>query len=156
MRMTNCGLLGWVSDKTGGYRYQMNHPETGKPWPPLPRSLRRVWDSVASSGLAPEACLVNIYRSGAKLGSHRDEDEQDGTAPVVSVSLGDDAVFHIGGPRRGDPKVRLTLRSGDVVVFGGPSRLAYHGIDRVLPGTSPLLPEGGRINLTLRRVTAAA
>ncbi len=99
--------------------------------------------------------MINYYPSGARMGSHRDADEDEPRAPVLSVSLGDDAVFHIGGPKRGDPKVRLTLRSGDVCVLGGPSRFAYHGIDRILSGTSALIPGGGRINLTLRRVTRA-
>lgn len=153
VRMTNCGSLGWLTDKDRGYRYESAHPVTGRPWPPIPELLLRLWREVAGSPLAPEACLINYYAASARLGSHRDEDEQDRSAPVVSVSLGDDAVFHVGGLKRSDPKTRMTLRSGDVVVLGGKARLAYHGIDRILPGTSDLLPEGGRINLTLRRVT---
>lgn len=156
VRMTNCGTLGWLTDKDGGYRYQAVHPETGFPWPPIPERLLDLWKEVADYPFPPEACLVNYYGAGAKLGSHRDEDEEDKAAPVVSLSLGDDAVFHVGGLRRGDPKERVVLRSGDVVVLGGASRLAYHGIDRILPGTSDLLPDGGRINLTLRRVTLPA
>lgn len=152
VRMTNCGPLGWLSDKTGGYRYQSTHPATGRPWPAIPGPLLAIWGEVARYPAPPEACLVNYYGAQARLGSHLDSDEADRSAPVVSVSLGDDAVFHIGGKRRGDPKVRMTLRSGDVVVLGGEARLAYHGIDRILPGTSDLLAEGGRINLTLRRV----
>lgn len=154
VRMTNCGPLGWLTDKEGGYRYQAHHPETGLPWPPMPVELLGLWQAVVTGPALPEACLINYYGPGTKLGSHRDEDEEDRSAPVVSVSLGDDAVFHVGGLQRADPKSRMTLRSGDVVVLGGKARLAYHGIDRVLPGTSDLLPEGGRINLTLRRVTA--
>jgi DNA oxidative demethylase len=155
VRMTNCGPLGWVSDATGGYRYQATHPVTGRPWPPMPTLLVKLWDSVTGYSAAPEACLVNYYAACAKMGSHRDEDEQDKAAPVVSISLGDDATFHVGGLRRSDPKQRLVLRSGDVFVLGGPARLAYHGIDRIHAGTSSLLPEGGRFNLTLRRVTPA-
>lgn len=153
VRMTNCGLLGWVSDKACGYRYQATHPATGSPWPPMPALLLNVWREVAGYAFPPEACLVNYYAGGAKMGSHRDEDEADARAPVVSVSLGDDATFHIGGLRRSDPKQRLILRSGDVVVLGGAARMAYHGVDRIHPGTSRLLPEGGRLNLTMRRVT---
>ena len=153
VRMTNCGPLGWVSDRTGGYRYQPMHPLTGLPWPGMPASLLQIWSDVAGYSAPPEACLVNYYGPGAKMSAHRDEDEDDLAAPVVSVSLGDDAVFQIGGALRNGPKQRLLLRSGDVVVLGGAARQAYHGIDRIIPGTSPLLPEGGRFNLTLRRVT---
>jgi alkylated DNA repair protein (DNA oxidative demethylase) len=153
VRMTNCGSLGWVSDATGGYRYQATHPVTGRPWPPMPAALAALRDRVAACPARPEACLVNYYEPAARMGSHRDEDEEDRTAPVVSISLGDDATFHVGGLRRGDPKQRLVLRSGDVFVLAGPARLAYHGIDRIHPGTSALLAEGGRFNLTLRRVT---
>ena len=153
VRMTNCGPLGWLTDRAGGYRYQPMHPETGRPWPPIPAELLALWRQVAGYAAPPEACLVNCYVPGARLGSHRDADEADAAAPVVSVSLGDDAIFHIGGLRRSDRKERLTLRSGDVVVLGGEARHAYHGVDRILAGTSDLLPAGGRINLTLRRVT---
>ena len=156
VRMTNCGALGWVTDKDLGYRYQPVHPVTGRAWPAIPAALLELWSVVADYPAPPEACLVNYYSSTAKMGSHRDADEQEFSAPVVSVSLGDDAVFHIGGPRRTDAKTRMTLGSGDVVVLGGDARLAYHGIDRMLPGTSALLIEGGRINLTLRRVTKPA
>lgn len=153
VRMTNCGPLGWVSDKSGGYRYQAIHPITGRPWPAMPAMLLEIWDEVVCYPAPPEACLVNYYGTGAKMGSHRDEDEEDLGAPVVSISLGEDATFHIGGLQRSGPKQRLVLRSGDVVVLGGAARLAYHGVDRVHWGTCPLLPEGGRLNLTLRRVT---
>jgi DNA oxidative demethylase len=153
VRMTNCGPLGWLTDKDGGYRYQPTHPATGKPWPPMPRSLLDLWSDVAGYPALPEACLINFYSESARMGSHRDADEADISAPVVSVSLGDDAVFHVGGLKRSDPKLRVVLKSGDVVVLAGHARHAYHGIDRVLAGTSDLLPEGGRINLTLRRVT---
>jgi DNA oxidative demethylase len=151
--MTNCGTLGWVSDQHGGYRYQATHPETGRPWPPIPELLSAIWDEVAGYHAPPEACLVNYYAAGAKLGSHRDEDEDDAGAPVVSVSLGDDATYHLAGLRRTDPKRRLTLQSGDVFVLGGTARHFYHGVDRIHPGTSDLLAEGGRFCLTLRRVT---
>jgi alkylated DNA repair protein (DNA oxidative demethylase) len=155
VRMSNCGTLGWVSDRDGGYRYQPTHPATGLPWPAMPRPLLDLWEEVADFPHGPEACLINYYSSGARMGSHRDADEQDFAAPVLSVSLGDDAVFHVGGTRRTDPKQRVVLKSGDVVVLGGKARLAYHGIDRILPGSSPLLAEGGRFNLTLRRVARA-
>lgn len=152
VRMSNCGPLGWLTDKAGGYRYQATHPDTGSPWPPMPSLLLDLWRDVAAYPAPPQACLINLYSGAARMGSHRDADEDDFSAPVVSVSLGDDAIFHVGGLRRSDPKQRMILRSGDVVVLGGPSRLAYHGIDRVLAGTSDLVPAGGRINLTLRRV----
>jgi len=153
VRMTNCGRLGWVTDREGGYRYQAHHPETGRPWPEIPAVLLELWRQVGCYPAPPEACLVNYYGAQARMGSHRDADEADKAAPVVSLSLGDDAVFHVGGTQRAGAKVRVTLHSGDVFVLAGPSRLAYHGIDRVLAGTSDLLPDGGRINLTLRRVT---
>jgi alkylated DNA repair protein (DNA oxidative demethylase) len=153
VRMTNCGPLGWVTDKDGGYRYQATHPVTGKPWPAMPGALLKLWREVAGYPAPPEACLVNYYVGGAKMGLHQDKDEDDFAAPVVSVSLGDSAIFLIGGLTRKDPTQAIELRSGDVVVLGGDDRLAYHGIDRILPGTSALLPEGGRLNLTLRRVT---
>jgi alkylated DNA repair protein (DNA oxidative demethylase) len=153
VRMTNCGPLGWVTDKEQGYRYQATHPVTGKPWPAMPQALLDLWREVASYPADPEACLVNYYVGDAKMGLHRDKDEEDFAAPVVSVSLGDSAVFRVGGLTRKDPTHAFELKSGDVVVLGGDDRLAYHGIDRILPGTSDLLPEGGRLNLTLRRVT---
>jgi alkylated DNA repair protein (DNA oxidative demethylase) len=157
VRMTNLGPLGWVSDRDGGYRYQATHPDTGKPWPPIPAMVLDLWRQVADYPHDPEACLVNRYASGARMGLHQDRDEQEFAAPVVSVSLGDTCLFRIGGTRRGDPTRSLKLASGDVVVLGGESRLAFHGVDRVYPGTSTLLagwfPDGGRINLTLRRVT---
>lgn len=152
VRMTNLGSLGWVSDRAG-YRYQPNHPETGQPWPPIPQGLLDLWRVVSGYPHDPQACLVNFYNGGAKMGLHRDEDEEDLAAPVLSVSLGDTAVFRIGGPDRGGKTQTLKLSSGDVLVMGGASRLCYHGIDRVLAGTSSLLKDGGRINLTLRRVT---
>ncbi len=151
--MSNAGPLGWVSDRDRGYRYQSTHPLTGEPWPAIPAALLGLWKTHANYSAAPEACLINFYVAGAKMGSHVDRDEQDRLAPVLSVSLGDDAVFHVGGTERGGRKDRVTLKSGDVLLLEGASRFAYHGIDRVLPGTSNLIPGGGRINLTLRRVT---
>ena len=153
VRMTNCGQLGWVSDKEHGYRYQETHPVTGAPWTPIPDRLLDLWRAVADYPDPPQACLVNFYSAGARMGLHQDRDEQEFSAPVVSVSLGDDCLFRIGGTRRGDPTASLRLRSGDVVVLGGESRIAFHGVDRIYPGTSTLLKGEGRINLTLRRVT---
>jgi alkylated DNA repair protein (DNA oxidative demethylase) len=152
VRMTNCGALGWVTDKERGYRYQPTHPETGAPWPPIPAMLLDIWKEAADFSAPPEACLVNFYAPEARMGLHQDRDEEEFSAPVVSVSLGDDCLFRVGGTRRGDATVSLRLCSGDVVVLGGASRLAYHGVDRIYPGTSTLLKGGGRINLTLRRV----
>lgn len=150
--MTNFGPLGWVSDRSG-YRYQETHPDTGAPWPGMPRMILDLWRAVSGYPHDPEAGLVNYYRAGARMGLHQDSDEEEFAAPVVSVSLGDTAVFRIGGPERGGPTKLFRLASGDVLVMGGNSRLCYHGIDRIIPGTSRLLDEGGRINLTLRRVT---
>lgn len=153
VRMTNCGELGWVTDKERGYRYQATHPVTGAPWPPIPDVLLGLWRAVAEHPDPPQACLVNFYSGTAKMGQHQDRDENDFSAPVVSVSLGDDCLFRVGGTKRTDPTQSFRLRSGDVVVLGGASRLAFHGVDRICPGTSTLLRNGGRINLTLRRVT---
>ena len=153
VRMTNCGPLGWVTDKERGYRYQATHPVTGRPWPAMPQMLLDLWDEVTHYQAPPEACLVNYYDRDAKMGLHQDKDEEDFHAPVLSVSLGDTANFLAGGRSRRDPTRKFELKSGDVVVLGGQDRLAFHGIDRVLAGTSDLLPEGGRLNLTLRRVT---
>lgn len=153
VRMTNCGPLGWVTDQERGYRYQKTHPVTGRPWPAMPSMLLDLWGEVARYADPPEACLVNYYAGAAKMGLHQDKDEEDFAAPVLSVSLGDTGVFRVGGRSRKDPTRKIELKSGDVFVLGGEDRLAYHGIDRILPGTSDLLPEGGRFNLTLRRVT---
>ena len=160
VRMTNLGPLGWVSDRAGGYRYQATHPETGRPWPPIPDAVLAVWRAVADYPHDSEACLVNYYGTAARMGLHQDRDEEDFAAPVVSISLGDACRFRIGETTRGGPTRSLKLTSGDVIVLGGPLRLAFHGVDRLYPGTSTLLadwfPEGGRINLTLRRVTRPA
>jgi alkylated DNA repair protein (DNA oxidative demethylase) len=154
VRMTNCGPLGWVSD-AGGYRYQPTHPTTGRAWPAIPELALRAWRDLAGDVSPPEACLINVYAPSARMGLHQDRDEQDFTAPVVSLSLGDTCLFRVGGTRRSDPTHSFRLTSGDAVVLGGEARLAFHGVDRIMPGTSTLLPEGGRINLTLRRVRKA-
>lgn len=154
VRMSNCGPLGWVSDKSG-YRYQPEHPVTGKPWPPIPDMLIDAWRELSGFPADPEACLINYYGDRAKMGLHQDRDEEEFAAPVLSVSLGDTAIFRIGGTERSDPTRSFRLASGDVLVIGGKARLAFHGIDRVIAGSSTLLADGGRINLTLRRVTPA-
>lgn len=153
VRMTNAGPLGWVTDKARGYRYQATHPETGEPWPAIPRMLLDLWGALAGYPHPPQACLINYYDSDAKMGLHQDRDEEDFAAPVLSVSLGDTGVFRLGGTTRKDPTRKFELVSGGVFVLDGEDRLAYHGIDRILPGTSDLLGEGGRFNLTLRRVS---
>lgn len=147
---SNFGALGWVSDQSG-YRYQPCHPVTGRPWPAVPAILLTLWRELAALP-DPECCLVNLYRDGAKMGLHQDRDENDASAPVIGVSLGDEALFRIGGTQRGGRTASVPLASGDVIAFGGPARLAYHGIDRIRPGTSRLVPGGGRLSLTLRHV----
>ena len=146
VRMTNAGSLGWVSDK----------PATGELWPPIPPSLLDLWNEVANYPAPPQACLVNFYEDKARMGLHQDRDEEDLSAPVVSVSLGDDCLFRIGETARGGRTTSIRLHSGDVVVLGGEGRLAFHGVDRIYPATSALLKKGGRINLTLRRVTRSS
>lgn len=152
VRMSNCGPLGWVSD-VAGYRYQPFHPETRAPWPAIPEVLLDLWSRFAGYPAPPEACLINYYAAGARMSLHQDRDERDLAAPVLSVSLGDTAVFRVGGESRRGPTRSVRLASGDLFLLAGESRLAFHGIDRILPGTSTLIAEGGRINLTLRRVT---
>jgi DNA oxidative demethylase len=152
VRMSNCGPLGWLSDRSG-YRYTPVHPLTGLPWPEIPAMVLDLWREATGTAYAPEACLINCYGPEAKLGLHRDQDEEARDAPILSISLGDIALFRIGGPERRSPTRSLRLASGDVLILSGPSRRWFHGVDRILPGTSQLLPEGGRINLTLRRVT---
>jgi alkylated DNA repair protein (DNA oxidative demethylase) len=156
VRMSNCGPLGWVTDAARGYRYQVEHPETGASWPPIPERIVAIWRALADYPLEPEACLINYYGEGAKMGLHQDRDEADFAAPVVSISLGDTCLFRVGGTQRNGATQLFRLASGDVVVLGGDARLAFHGVDRVMPGTSTLLAEGGRFNLTLRRVTPPA
>lgn len=147
---TNFGPLGWVADKSG-YRYQPTHPATGQSWPAIPPALLALWNEIAALP-PPECCLINLYRDGARMGLHQDRDEADAAAPVIGVSLGDEALFRIGGPERGSKTRSVSLASGDVIAFGGPARLAYHGIDRIRFGTSRLVPGGGRLSLTLRHV----
>ncbi|MFK0297853.1 alpha-ketoglutarate-dependent dioxygenase AlkB [Brevundimonas sp. NPDC090276] len=149
VEMTGLGPLAWVSDRAG-YRYQPTHPMTGQPWPSMPQTLLDLWDALTDWPARPDACLVNLYRHEAKMGLHQDRDEADLTAPVLSVSLGDTAVFRIGAAEGGRTH-SLKLASGDVCALTGPARLARHGIDRLLAGSSQLVPGGGRINLTLRR-----
>jgi DNA oxidative demethylase len=151
--MTNCGSLGWVSDRDGGYRYQTRHPETGEAWPPIPQLALSAWKALANYPHPPEACLVNFYDCHARMGLHQDRDEAELVAPVVSISLGESCCSRYGGLRRGDPAKKLELNSGDILVMGGAARLTFHGVDKIYPGSSELLPGGGRINLTLRRVT---
>lgn len=154
VRMSNCGPLGWVSD-IDGYRYQSTHPVTGMPWPQMPQMLTELWQALAPDSPPAQACLINFYESSAKMGLHQDKDEETFDAPVISVSLGDTALFRVGGTTRKTPTTSMRLASGDVIILGGETRLAYHGIDRILAGTSSLLKNGGRINLTLRRVNKA-
>ncbi len=154
VRMTNLGALGWVTDKERGYRYQPTHPLTGAPWPPISEMLLDIWRDVSDHDKPPQACLVNFYDEKARMGLHQDRDESDFSAPVVSISLGDDCRFRVGTAERGGSTASLRLASGDVLVLGGQSRLAFHGVDRIYPQSSTLLKNGGRINLTLRRVTA--
>ncbi|MDO9222186.1 MAG: alpha-ketoglutarate-dependent dioxygenase AlkB [Caulobacter sp.] len=154
VQTTGLGPLSWITD-AGGYRYEPRHPLTGRPWPPMPALLRDLWADLAEAEVPADACLVNLYRAEAKMGLHRDQDEADFRFPVLSVSLGDTAVFRIGGLRRADPTRSVRLASGDVCLLAGEARLAFHGIDRILPGSSRLVPGGGRINLTLRRARPA-
>ncbi|HEY2179697.1 MAG TPA: alpha-ketoglutarate-dependent dioxygenase AlkB [Caulobacteraceae bacterium] len=150
VEMTNLGPLGWVTD-AAGYRYEARHPLTGEAWPPIPGALLAMWVDLAPEAPPPDACLVNLYRPGARMGLHQDRDEADFAHPVMSVSLGDTALFRIGGTERRAPARSLRLDSGDVCILAGPARLAFHGIDRIVPDSSRVVPDGGRINLTLRR-----
>ena len=156
VRMTSAGRVGWVIDR-GRYRYTPRHPGTERPWPPIPASVMAVWEAVSGWDAPPDCCLLNWYGERARMGMHRDADEGETAfaAPVVSVSLGDPARFRMGGTERGGPTRSTILNSGDVLVMSGPARLAYHGVDRVWHGAGTLLPEGGRINLTLRVVHSA-
>lgn len=151
VRMSAAGRFGWISDRRG-YRYEERHPE-GMEWPPIPDEVLEIWKAVSDCGRLPECCLINWYGEGARMGMHRDEDEADFSCPVVSVSLGDDGMFRMGNLERGGRTESIWLKSGDVVVMGGAARMSYHGVDRIRFGSSTLLPEGGRINLTLRVVT---
>lgn len=151
VRMTSVGRFGWISDQ-GGYRYAPLHPD-GQAWPEIPENVLAIWRKVSESARDTECCLVNFYDAQARMGLHQDRDEVDFTQPVVSISLGDDALFRVGGTERGGKTRSIWLRSGDVAVIGGEARLAFHGVDRLRPASSTLLPKGGRINLTLRVVT---
>lgn len=151
--MTNCGRAGWVTDRKG-YRYEPIDPMTGAPWPAMPEAFRLLAARAAAAGgypgFAPDACLMNLYEPGTRLSLHRDENERDLSAPIVSVSLGLPAVFLFGGDRRSDRPRRIPLESGDIVVWGGPDRLVYHGIAPLADGYDPLTG-GRRINLTFRK-----
>ncbi|WP_036287084.1 alpha-ketoglutarate-dependent dioxygenase AlkB [Methylocystis sp. ATCC 49242] len=158
VRMTNCGPLGWMSDKDKGYRYEPRHPETSEPWPPMPQMLLDTWDALTGYPKPPEACLVNVYSDDAKMGLHQDRDEADFDAPILSLSLGADCRFRLSGPRRADKSIAFVLAAGDALVLSGPSRRSFHGVDRILPTVhaelpAPLAGVGARVNLTLRRVT---
>lgn len=150
VRMSSAGRLGWVTDAKG-YRYQEHHPQ-GTPWPPIPARLLDLWRALVSDERMPDCCLINFYGEGARMGLHQDKDEKDFSWPVLSVSLGDEGLFRVGGTARSDPTSSVWLKSGDVVRMGGAARLAYHGVDRIRFGSSRLLPRGGRINLTMRAV----
>ncbi|UWR02985.1 alpha-ketoglutarate-dependent dioxygenase AlkB [Ruegeria conchae] len=151
VRMTSAGALGWVTDRAG-YRYQDTHPK-GMTWPAIPDDILTIWQDVTGAERQPDCCLINYYGEGTKMGLHQDKDEADFSWPVLSISLGDDALFRIGNTTRGGKTESIWLNSGDVVIMGGPARLTYHGIDRIRFGSSKLLPKGGRINLTLRVAT---
>ena len=151
VRMTAAGRFGWITDRRG-YRYEPVQP-SGTAWPPIPASVLDVWRAVTGLSREPDCCLVNLYRDAARMGLHQDRDEADFTWPVLSISLGDEALFRIGGVDRGGSTESVWLRSGDVLVMGGAARLVHHGIDRIRAGSSTLLEGGGRINLTLRVVT---
>jgi alkylated DNA repair protein (DNA oxidative demethylase) len=150
VEMTNFGALGWVTD-AAGYRYEPRHPMTGRSWPAMPQALLDLWRVLSGAPADADCCLVNLYRDGARMGLHQDRDEADFSFPVLSVSLGDTAVFRLGGVTRAAPSRTLRLASGDVCLLGGDARLAFHGVDRVIAGSSRLIPGGGRLNLTLRR-----
>ncbi len=154
VRQSNCGNVGWYSDQEHGYRYIPKHPETNRHWPSIPTALQRLWKNVAQYPSPPEACLINFYDENARMGLHVDRDETATDAPVVMVSLGDDATFRIGGRKRSDSTTSFRVTNGDVVVLSGDARMAYHGIDRIWKNSHPLIADGGRVSLTLRRVSA--
>lgn len=151
VRMTAAGTCGWITDRQG-YRYAPAHPQ-GTPWPAIPEQVIDIWDAVTGLARRPDCCLINYYGEGARMGMHQDKDEASYDWPVVSISLGDEGLFRMGGPQRGGKTQSIWLQSGDVVVMGGAARLAHHGVDRIRFGSSTVLPKGGRINLTLRVVT---
>jgi alkylated DNA repair protein (DNA oxidative demethylase) len=150
--MTSCGPLGWVTDSSG-YRYDAMDPQRGKPWPAMPPAPRALAGDAAAAagfgGFAPDSCLINLYEPGARLSLHQDRNERDLSQPIVSVSLGLPATFLLGGLSRNDPTQAIALAHGDILVFGGPARLAYHGVKPLKPGTHPQLG-ARRINLTFR------
>lgn len=150
VRMTSAGRVGWISDRRG-YRYEPQHPD-GMDWPPIPDRILTLWKDITGLTRQPDCCLINYYGEGARMGLHQDKDEVDFSYPVLSISLGDDGLFRMGGTERGGKTQSVWLTSGDVVVMGGAARLAYHGVDRIRFGSSSLLPDGGRINVTLRVV----
>jgi alkylated DNA repair protein (DNA oxidative demethylase) len=151
--MTNCGSAGWVTDRSG-YRYVAVDPESGRPWPPMPRALvdlaARAAEAAGFAAFVPDSCLLNRYAPGTKLSLHQDRNERDFAQPIVSVSLGLPATFLFGGAQRGEPAERIPLRHGDVVVWGGPARLAFHGVATLEDGVHPALGRA-RVNLTLRK-----
>lgn len=148
VRMTSAGRVGWVSDRRG-YRYEPRHP-AGTAWPAIPERLLALWRAHACASVMPDTCLLNFYGAGARMGLHQDRDEADLSQPVLSLSLGDEALFRIGNLERGGPTESVWLCSGDLAILEGPGRLVHHGIDRVRHGSSRLLPDGGRINVTMR------
>ena len=150
VRMTSAGRMGWVTDSLG-YRYEPKHP-SGVPWPAIPISVLKVWESLSGSSRMPDCCLVNFYQTGARMGLHQDRDEADFNYPVLSISLGDEALFRIGNFEKSGTTKSVWLRSGDVIRMGEAARLIHHGVDRIKAGSSTLLKNGGRINLTLRVV----
>lgn len=156
-QMTNCGALGWHSDERG-YRYVDRHPETGAAWPVIPPGLKALAMQVAAEAGAPfepDACLVNLYAAAGKLNLHQDHDEADFAWPIVSFSFGNDAIFALGGVKRRDPVRDVRLSHGDVMVMHGPGRMLFHGVKKIVGGTAPfahpVIPAGGRLNLTFRR-----
>ncbi|WP_397541550.1 alpha-ketoglutarate-dependent dioxygenase AlkB [Roseovarius salis] len=150
VQMTSAGKYGWLSDRSG-YRYETRHPD-GQPWPDIPHRILQVWRELVGPARDPDCCLVNYYGEAARMGLHQDRDEADFSWPVLSVSLGDEGLFRMGNDTRGGRTESIWLRSGDVVVMGGEARLRYHGLDRIRFGSSRLLRNGGRLNLTLRVV----
>lgn len=151
VQMTSAGRFGWYSDRSG-YRYRDKHPN-GTAWPSIPKAVLDLWQGLVSPDRAPDCCLINFFGENARMGMHQDRDEADFSWPVLSISLGDDALFRIGNTTRGGKTESIWLKSGDVAVIGGEARLVYHGVDKIRHGSSTLLAKGGRINLTCRVVT---
>lgn len=153
--MTNCGDLGWVADKDG-YRYQEDHPNTGKGFPAMPQVIRELTIDLAketgNDDFYPESCLLNFYSKGAKLGLHQDITENNLSAPIISISLGDTGIFVLGGKHRTDKTKQYIIQSGDCIVMSGESRMYFHSFKGIVPNTSSLLKNGGRLNLTIRQV----